>query len=183
MKILLKFIFGLTLLCGQATAATIGWESAPGTINVGDSFSLKITGSGFTTNVDGGGVNFSYDSSVLNVVSVSIDEVVWDFGGSGISTGLIDNGAGTVDGIMVNAFSPVSGNFDVASIQFQAVGFGTSALNLTEYVLNPWASDGSLINPVMSNISLTVVPVPAAVWLFGSGLLALVGMTRRKVNA
>jgi len=26
----------------------------------------------------------------------------------------------------------------------------------------------------------TVVPIPAAVWLFGSGLLSLVGMTRRK---
>lgn len=29
--------------------------------------------------------------------------------------------------------------------------------------------------------SLTAVPVPAAVWLFGSGLLALVGVARRKV--
>ena len=27
----------------------------------------------------------------------------------------------------------------------------------------------------------TVVPVPAAVWLFGSGLLALVGISRRKI--
>ena len=29
----------------------------------------------------------------------------------------------------------------------------------------------------------TVVPVPAAVWLFGSGLLGLVGMARRKKAA
>jgi len=29
----------------------------------------------------------------------------------------------------------------------------------------------------------TVVPVPAAVWLFGSGLLGLVGMARRKKSA
>ena len=33
------------------------------------------------------------------------------------------------------------------------------------------------------NITGTVVPVPAAVWLFGSGLLGLVGMARRKKAA
>jgi len=183
MKFLLGFIFGLALLSGHASAATIGWGSAPATIYAGDSFSLNITGSGFTSNVDGGGVNFSYDSSILNVASVSINGSVWDFGGAGISTGSIDNGTGTVDGIMVNTFSVVTGSFDVATIQFQAIGSGTSALNLTEYALNPWASGGALIDPILANSSLTVlqsVPVPAAVWLFGSGLIGLIGVARRK---
>lgn len=31
------------------------------------------------------------------------------------------------------------------------------------------------------SMSITAVPVPAAVWLFGSGLLGLVGIARRKV--
>lgn len=30
------------------------------------------------------------------------------------------------------------------------------------------------------NMDLTAVPVPAAVWLFGSGLIGLVGVARRK---
>jgi hypothetical protein len=30
------------------------------------------------------------------------------------------------------------------------------------------------------DVSASVVPVPAAVWLFGSGLLGLIGMARRK---
>ena len=30
------------------------------------------------------------------------------------------------------------------------------------------------------DIITTVIPVPAAIWLFGSGLLSLVGMARRK---
>ena len=29
----------------------------------------------------------------------------------------------------------------------------------------------------------TVVPIPAAVWLFGSGIVVLVGVTRRKAHA
>jgi len=31
--------------------------------------------------------------------------------------------------------------------------------------------------------SLAAVPIPAAVWLFGSGLLGLIGMARRKKAA
>ena len=32
-------------------------------------------------------------------------------------------------------------------------------------------------------VMITAVPVPAAVWMFGSGLIALVGWSRRKVAA
>ena len=34
--------------------------------------------------------------------------------------------------------------------------------------------------PQLAAVDLTAVPVPAAVWLFGSGLLGLVGVARRK---
>jgi hypothetical protein len=37
--------------------------------------------------------------------------------------------------------------------------------------------DGTFVNP-----GAAVVPVPAAVWLFGSGLLGLVGVARRKAS-
>jgi hypothetical protein len=32
----------------------------------------------------------------------------------------------------------------------------------------------------IASLDITVVPVPAAIWLFGSGLLGLVGVARRK---
>ncbi len=170
----------LLLFSGYISAASIGWDSSPGNINVNDIFTVNIIGTGFTSNVDGGGLNFSYDSNILNVISISIDETVWDFGNN---TGTIDNNTGIVDGVMVNTFKNVIGSFDVATIQFQAIGLGTSSLNLTEYILNPWASGGSKINPVMADSSLSVVqsvPVPAAVWLFGSGALGLIGFAKRK---
>lgn len=178
MKNILKIVFGLTLLSGNASAATIGWGAAPASVNVGDSFSLSIVGSGFTSNVNGGGVNFTFDSSVLNVMAITIDESVWTFGNS---TGVVDNTAGTVDGLRVNTFDSVTGNFDVATVMFEAVGAGVSLLDLTEFALNPWASNGVRLDPVMESASITVAtPVPAAAWLFGSGLLGLVGMARRR---
>ena len=42
--------------------------------------------------------------------------------------------------------------------------------------------DGAF-NGFNANFDFTVVPVPAAVWLFGSGLLGLVGVARRKKSA
>lgn len=54
----------------------------------------------------------------------------------------------------------------------------------TDYftVRDPWWSGYSVIMPSSTTGSYLVrpVPVPAAVWLFGSGLLGLFGMARRK---
>ena len=179
----IKLLFIATLLFSSyLNAATITWNSASNGVLENDIFSLDVVGQGFVSNVDGGGIDLSFDSSVLNVLSVTIDEVVWDLG-VGISTGTIDNVAGTVNGIAVNAWGDVTGDFTVATIQFQAIGglWSTSGLTLTEYALNPWASDGSAINPDYINGSVSIVPVPAAVWLFGSGLLGLLGFARRKI--
>jgi len=38
-------------------------------------------------------------------------------------------------------------------------------------------------NPLVSGATIAAVPVPAAIWLFGSGLLGLVGVARRKKAA
>ena len=49
-------------------------------------------------------------------------------------------------------------------------------LGANSYTVN--FSDGSVLE-----VDVKVIPVPAAVWLFGSGLLGLVGITRRKKAA
>ena len=182
MKTMRKIVFlTLVLLSGHISAATITWGTSPASVGVDDIFTIDVIGTGFVSNIDGGGVNISYNASVLNVLSVSINEVVWDFG-FGISSGTTDNVAGTVNGITMNAWSAVTGDFSVASIQMQAVGAGDSFLSLSEYGLNPWASGGALINPsfVDSSVTVSAVPVPAAVWLFGSGLIGLISIARKK---
>jgi hypothetical protein len=42
-----------------------------------------------------------------------------------------------------------------------------------------WNDEGTAISSVRGYVA-EVVPIPAALWLFGSGLLGLVGMARRK---
>lgn len=171
----------MLLFSHQLHAALITWDFTNVNVLENDIFTLDIIGTGFVSNVDGGGVDLSFDASVLNVLSVTVDDLFWDFA---TSTGTIDNVGGTVNGIAVNAFSPVTGDFTVASIQFQAIGLdgSSSALTLAEYALNPWASGGSQINPTFTggNVNVSAVPVPAAAWLFGSGLIALFSLTGRK---
>jgi len=53
-----------------------------------------------------------------------------------------------------------------------------------EFVSLTGAMDGrkgfaAFYGPALDNVKVEVVPIPAAVWLFGSGLLGMVGVTRR----
>lgn len=44
----------------------------------------------------------------------------------------------------------------------------------------PFNSTGTISGVSQMNYSVTIVPLPAAAWLFGSGLLGLLGLARRK---
>jgi len=184
MKLLIKTAAAaaILLVAQQLQAATISWNDIDYSTNLNNVFTLDITGSDFDMNVDGGGVNLSYDPSIVNVLSVSIDESVWDFGSEGVDTGSINNTVGTVNGITVNAWSEVTDDFVVASVDFIAVGSGVTDLTLNEFYFNPWASTGNSISPLFQAGEVTVssVPVPGAVWLFTSGMMGLIGLSKRK---
>ena len=154
------FIIPLLFLSYCAQAATISWSSTNETVGKNATFALDIIGYDFVTDVNGGGANFTFDPNVINVVSVSIDESVWEFGSTGTNTGTIDNVAGTVNGIMVNTFKGVTGNFIVATVNFQTIGIDGSSTDLTlsELTINPWASSGNMINPafIHGNITVTI---------------------------
>jgi len=49
--------------------------------------------------------------------------------------------------------------------------------------LGPFLADGRNSQFYINQIGFSAVPVPAAAWLFGSGLIGLIGFARRKANA
>lgn len=112
-------------------------------------------------------------------MSVSTDTLAWNFVNS---TGTIDSQNGTLLDVIVSDFPGRSGDFTVASIEFVVVGIGMSNLGISESALNPWAIDGDLISPsLLSESTVQVVPLPTAFFLFGSGLLGLIGTLKRSV--
>ena len=92
--------------------------------------------------IEGGGLNLQFNPSVLNVVSVQVDNGAWGFVSR---NGEIDNEAGQVTDIVFSSFPGVSGNAAIATIEIKAIKPGRSLLKLSESMLNPFASDGESV--------------------------------------
>ena len=68
--------------------------------------------------------------------------------------------------------------------EFDSVGLTVLASRtFTEKVKGKWVTTDYQLAAHWDAVTLTPVPVPAAVWLFGSGLLGLAGVARRKKTA
>jgi hypothetical protein len=178
-----KSVLILLLFFSQFTishAATIGFDARYSAVSSGDIFSVDIVGSAFPI-TQGGGLNLFYDAGIVNVLSVTFDAAVWDFGSS---VGAIDNGVGQVTDIVVGAFNGPQDGFVIASLELEAVGVGLTDLILTDSTIdNPWASFGARLTTEYVPGSVDVappIPLPAAVWLFASALLGLAGFSRSR---
>ncbi|MDH5571229.1 MAG: PEP-CTERM sorting domain-containing protein [Gammaproteobacteria bacterium] len=180
-----SLFISLFFVAGQVNAATVSFNSALTTVNPGDSFSLTIQGSGFDPIV-GGGLNLSFDASVLQVNSVTINQSVFEFYlGGGVEEGILDNSFGSLLNTSFNTFMGASGNFDIMDISFTAIGAGTSNLVLSESLLWVFADTlggyyGDQVAFESAAVTVSAVPVPAALWLFGTGLIGLAGVVKRQ---
>lgn len=161
----------LCLLSVSASAAVVYWEPTDGDVNY--SFTL-----------DGG-----YSLAMFDL---------GDFDATKTSPLLIDNGADsgadTVDivasGSDFTATSVVSSNsitlFDDAQFVIAVTDNGGNWYEPTSWVeSSPGTNiyDVTFVNGMVLSIDAapTVVPLPAAAWLFGSGLLGMIGVARRRV--
>lgn len=156
------------------------------THNPGDVFSVDVLGKNFITALDAGGVNLSFDSSILSLADVSK-----------LPTGVTDSvqfkspwtltfGPTTTTGSLNDALffadKAPSGNFSIFTVWFEATAPGTSALTLTESAINPFAGAGGALAVNLANAQVSVVPLPPTVWLMISGLLLLAAQRKIRVE-
>ncbi|MFA7061838.1 MAG: VPLPA-CTERM sorting domain-containing protein [Pedobacter sp.] len=83
-----------------------------------------------------------------------------------------------------DAFASINNEVPVTvnqNITYLASSYGINAT--TNQLTFPGATDYPATYTVGANIDVTPTPIPAAVWLLGSGLLGLVGVGRRKSEA
>ncbi len=122
---------------------------------------------------------FLWDQS-SNAANVSINgisqqltfsDIFNDVGVQQVANNVIWNGT-TNDNVALVAASIDLGNFGLSSGEI---------LNSSVMLLLESNSDTAMALSMTTALNSTVVPVPAAVWLFGSGLLALAGIARRRV--
>jgi len=162
---------------GVALAATVGFNPDPVTVNPGDTITVDIVGTDFIDPLAGGTFDLAFDSAHVQINSVTINTAVYEFlpdGGGLLSPGLW----GTI-GFDTFGVAP-TGNITIATIDLKVLTVGTSSLVIQSSAF--FDDVATQLDPTLDAGAVSSVPVPAAVWLFGSGLLGLVGIARRKAS-
>jgi hypothetical protein len=190
---------GWTVFENVLTNATDGPNFGPVSHDAGGTQSLKMYGpfypggaSGAFQNMPGtAGTTYQLDAWVMNWAGDP-------FGNLGIlQLNFLDSGGNALAGgveVTVNPFG--TADVDLSVIQDGADISDWTALSLSAiapagtvavqaFLLHiqtgdPCCSGGSLFWDDVSLTEVPAVPVPAAVWLFGSGLLGLVGVARHR---
>lgn len=112
-------------------------------------------------------------------------------GGGGTTITRIDNGAFDFNSVYltsawddvetVSIYSWSNGSSEYTDLQtFIIMRSGPELIELNLLGIDKIHIYGSDSQVIFDNMTLNAVPVPAAIWLFGSGLIGLAGFARRK---
>ena len=180
---------GAMLIASQVSAATISVNPAVNDVLVGDVLTLTVSGD-FTGEAatSGGGVILSWNDaqvqlndSITNVrLAIEADLVANNWILPNAGSLVITSNSVSVD--VINFFGAAP-TFDIFSLDLVAVIPPSSGLiNITPSALSDLTSgwEGRPVDYIGASVTTSAVPVPAAVWLFGSGLIGLIGLARRK---
>ena len=186
-------------LSANAALFIVGGSSQPLPLT-GNNFNADLQGLGYTQMISGGQLRVSQDGFVtytyigaesafnnsFNTPSGSMVENDEAFNISGydsitvsVSYNDILNFNFTSDG-GANALTPVDNYF---STNLQGLGIFTGASS--QQVILGYDDQNSISaddnhDDMMILVNFSTVPLPAAIWLFGTGMLGLIGIARRK---
>ena len=129
-----------------------------------------------TANVNGTGTLTIFDG--LTSTSLTADLNWVDIGTFG--TGGVINISGSVN---LTSISYGGTNTDLLALANAGSGTQTTTFQFTSpQSLTDLFETSSTVSSTSFSGSISAVPVPAAIWLFGSGLLGLAGIARRKLS-
>lgn len=173
------------LAMGAAQAGSSVQLVAPASVAPGDIFNVAVNGVDFVPIV-GGGLDLFFSVGLLDLLSVQVAPA-WNFLPQG---GVIDNTTGTLVGLSFNIFGfpamSQSGDFAIATLQFQAKAPGTAAIDLAANAEWSFSTpDAEVPEFTLAGASLQIaspVPEPAA-WLLMLGGLGLLGYRVRGRSA
>jgi len=183
---------GLLVGSTVASAATVSVLPVTQGVFEGDTVTVDLVGTGFD-NVTGGSMDVLWDPTVLTMADISgvslILEPTSPWQAAVSDPGVLS--AGLIDSLRVGLLAfptGFTGDAAIATLTFTALNAGSTTVTVRDS-LSPgggWSPDQAPTDNTTTmfyeagNVNVQVVPIPAAVWLFGSGLLGLVGVARRR---
>lgn len=196
--LVLGLVFSLT---SQVNAALVTYSYTGNWINTNGVDPQELDGATFdlTFNIDSNaipvnsGTGFaSYAGDLTVVVSGSPGDVDGTYSRSNhsmvVRTDFNGFGAISFGNVTSTVSDPVTNTggfifFPLPQITFGVIGDTSLPIgDFTSDVVGVWSTGtagGGSYRGSVSNLSGTVVPLPAAIWLFGTGLIGLVGISRR----
>lgn len=186
-KLIVSGLVVLALGATGARAATVTLNPLDSSgIGVGEMFTVELVGTLFdaaTESTVGGGTNVSFDPNILRFDSANFDKPPEDDDPDWSTGRTLDVSPGSVDVLVGLVGGTVSGDFLIATLSFEALAVGLTPLDLerSNFPAGPWLTeDGDEIAVTFVDGSV-FVPLPAAVWLFltGIGALGVFGRRRR----
>jgi len=186
------------LMASQVNAATINLTPTTNNVSLNDIFSMSIGGTGFADGATAGGVTLTWDASILEISNVALASGLqsdgtgtggtygWSSFGATVGPGTLAVDASFTTTDIFNPFPATGSVFDFLTFDFTVIGLpavNPSDLTIVASSNGSWQTglnEDAGENYESATITVNAVPVPAAVWLFGSGLIGLVGVARRK---
>jgi len=188
------------LMAGLVNASTVSVN--PNVVNTapGDSFSAVIQAnfSDVTGGVSEGAFQLSWDPTLLalqtstastDITNVLLTQFLANGGDAGFTSSNLDAVAGTLD--FGFTLCPLAfpcdflSVFDMLNVTFDVLpsASGVTSAALSASFLGDFGQDGVAVTAPTFNgatVNINAVPVPAAIWLFGSGLIGMIAISRRR---
>ena len=194
----LMVLFGL-LHMGAASAALVmvSFDPVNQTVVQGNPVSVDLVISDLGNEIlTGFDLEISFDDSILSFQSFTVGPGPTGLDPSGLDFGFFsygfDLGLGTaaVGDVSVDSDATLQAtqpdSFVLGTLAFDTLSIGTSALTIS-YALLAGELDASGLSVTelqadlgAGSIEVSPIPVPAAIWLFGTGLIGLIGFSKRR---
>lgn len=131
------------------------------------------TVSGDYVGYNGSGYPLTVSGSAFNFIGAYLTGA-WN---DGLSIDIVGNRSG------IELYSQTITIDSTSATWFEFNFLGIDELIFTSYGGTDAGYGGGGVHFAMDDFTYSPVPVPAAVWLFGSGILGLVGFSKRKITA